>query len=86
MLRATNSLPVPLSPVINTEAVEGATISTRRKISCMRLEEPTMAPRKPVSRSLRRVASSSISVPRWRAALAKMFFRRAGSTGFWMKS
>ena len=28
MVRATNSFPVPLSPVINTEAVLGATIST----------------------------------------------------------
>ena len=86
MLRATSSLPVPLSPVIRTEAVLGATISIRRKISCIFLDEPTMEPSTPVSRSLRRVASSSRSVPRCREALFKMVFRRAGSTGFWIKS
>ena len=55
MVRATSSLPVPLSPVISTEAVLGATISIRRKISCILREEPTIGPITPLSRSLRRV-------------------------------
>ena len=40
MVRATSSLPVPLSPVISTEAVLGATSSIRRNTSCILLEEP----------------------------------------------
>ena len=53
MVRATISLPVPLSPVISTDAVLGATISTRWKISCIAREPPTIWPKRPVSRSLR---------------------------------
>ena len=44
-VRATSSLPVPLSPVISTEAVLGETISMSRKTSCMRFEGPTSEPR-----------------------------------------
>ena len=86
MVRATSSLPVPLSPVISTEAVLGATSSIRWKISCILREEPTSEPSSPLSRSWRRVASSSRSVPRWRAAFCRMLRSRVGFTGFSMKS
>ena len=51
MVRATNSLPVPLSPVMSTEAVLGATSSISRKTSCIALEAPTSEPSSPLSRS-----------------------------------
>ena len=86
MVRATNSLPVPLSPVMSTEAVLGATISIRRNTSCIRLEGPTSEPSTPMSRSLRRLASSSRSVPRKREAFCRILRRRVGFTGFSMKS
>ena len=86
MVRATSSLPVPLSPVISTDAVLGATISISRKTSCMRLEGPTSEPRMPMSRSLRRLASNSRSVPRRREAFCRILRSRVGFTGFSMKS
>ena len=78
-VRATSSLPVPLSPVINTETLLGATRSIMAKVCCIFLEAPTIEPRNPVSRSLRRVTSSSRSVSRWRLALARTVFSRVGS-------
>ncbi len=86
MVRATSSLPVPLSPVISTDAVLGATISISRKTSCMRLDGPTSEPKTPISRNLRRLASSSRSVPRRREAFCRMLRSRVGLTGFSMKS
>ena len=47
MVRATSSLPVPLSPVMRTEAVLGATSSMRWKISCILFEAPTREPSTP---------------------------------------
>ncbi len=47
IVRATNSLPVPLAPVISTEAVLGATSSIRRKISCILREVPTQPAERP---------------------------------------
>ena len=62
MLRATISLPEPVSPVIKTEAELGAAISTMRMTSCIGLEPPTRSPRRPVSRSWRcRTASWRVS-------------------------
>ena len=84
MVRATISLPVPLAPVINTDAVLGATISTRRKISCIFLEEPTSEPSDPLSRSLRRVTSSSILVPSRVVAFCRMVRKRLVSMGLVM--
>src|SRR5271156_4166447 len=56
MVRATNSFPVPLAPVIRTDAVLGATNSISRKISCILRDAPLSWPREPESRSLRRGA------------------------------
>ena len=39
--RATISFPDPVSPVISTDAVEGAAISTCRITSCIAADEPT---------------------------------------------
>ena len=85
-VRATSSLPVPLSPVMSTETFEGAICSISRKISRMALELPTSAPSTPVSRSRRRATSSSISVSRCRVALARIVRSRVASTGFCRKS
>ena len=43
-VRATTSLPVPLSPVMRTDTLLGATRSMRAKMSCIFLEEPTSDP------------------------------------------
>src|ERR1700744_1868328 len=53
-VRATTSFPVPLSPVMSTDTLLGATRSMSAKMSCIFLEEPTSEPRTPFSRSLRR--------------------------------
>ena len=45
MPRATNSLPVPASPVMSTVAAYGATFSARRNTSCMARLRPTMPPK-----------------------------------------
>ena len=84
MVRATISLPVPLAPVMSTEAVLGATISIRRKISCIFLEAPTRLPRDPESRSLRRVTSSSVRAPRRLEAFCRIVRRRLVSIGLVM--
>ena len=52
----------------------------------MARELPTMEPSTPLSRRRRRAISSSISVSRWRVALARMVRRRVASTGFCKKS
>ena len=80
-MRATSSLPVPLAPVISTEAVLGATISMSRKISCILREAPLRRPSDPASRSLRRVASSSARVPSSAEALVSMVRKRLVSMG-----
>ena len=51
--RATISLPEPVSPVMRTEAVEGAAISTWRITSCIGAEVPTRVPSFPAARSSR---------------------------------
>ena len=78
MVRATSSLPVPLSPVMSTDAVLGATISIKRNTSCIFFEGPTSEPSTPTSRSLRRLASSSRSVPRMREAFCKNVTQAGG--------
>ena len=83
-VRATSSLPVPLAPVINTDAVLGATISMSRKISCIFLEGPTRLPREPASRSLRRITSSSTRFPSRVEAFCKMVRSRSVSMGLVM--
>ena len=47
------SLPVPVSPVINTDAGDGATCSIRRMISRIGRLSPTRSPSRPASRSCR---------------------------------
>src|SRR5258705_8671694 len=84
MVRATNSFPVPLSPVIRTEAVLGATISISRKISCMFLDAPTSDPRIPVSRNLRRGTSNFFVVGRRVGGLSRGGRGRLGAIGFFM--
>ena len=84
IVRATSSLPVPLAPVISTEAVLGATISMSRKISCILRDAPLKRPSDPASRSLRRVASSSARVPSNAEALVRIVRRRFVSMGFVM--
>ena len=84
MVRATNSLPVPLSPVINTEAVLGAANSIRRKISCMGGDAPTSNPSAPLSRRLRRSDSFSVRVFRISPMLVRMERSRRKSMGFSM--
>ncbi len=84
MVRATSSLPVPLAPVISTDAVLGATISMSRKISCIFLDGPTSEPNEPASRSLRRVTSSSTRVPSKAEAFCKMVRKRLVSIGLVM--
>ena len=84
MVRATSSFPVPLAPVISTEAVLGATISMSRKISCILREAPFRRPSDPTSRSLRRVASSSARVPRRAEALPRIVRKRLVSMGLVM--
>ena len=84
MVRATSSLPVPLAPVISTEAVLGATISIRWKISCIFLEAPIRLPSEPASRSLRRVTSSSARVPSSAEAFCRMVRKRLVSMGLVM--
>ncbi len=85
-VRATISLPVPLSPVISTETFDGAICSISPKISRIALELPTIEPRMPVLRSCLRVTSSSISVARCRVAFARIVRSRVASTGFCRKS
>ena len=84
MVRATSSLPVPLAPVMSTDAVLGATISIRRKISCIFREAPLRRPSEPVSRNRRRVASSSARVPRSDEALEIIVRSRLVSMGLVM--
>ncbi len=84
MVRATSSLPVPLAPVINTEAVLGATNSTSRKISCIPGDAPTRRPSAPLSRKLRRSDSFSVRVFRISPMLVRMERRRRKSMGFSM--
>ncbi len=52
-VRATISLPDPVSPVISTDAELGAAISTMRITSCIGFEPPTRSPSRPVSRNCR---------------------------------
>ena len=74
IIRATSSLPVPLSPVIRTEVREGATRPTRSSTRRAAGESPTKsrpAADRPVSSSRRRFSSSSrsrsrVSRSRWR--------------------
>ena len=47
-MRATISLPVPLSPVMSTETFDGAICSISAKISRIAFELPTIEPRMPV--------------------------------------
>ena len=85
-VRATNSLPVPLSPVMSTGTFDGAICSINPKISRICGELPTSAPSTPDSRSRLRTTSSSIVVSRCRVALARMVFSRVASTGLGRKS
>src|ERR1035438_4194274 len=47
-VRATISLPVPLSPVISTHALLGPACCSSAKISCIRGAVPTMSPSDPL--------------------------------------
>ena len=58
-VRAASSLPVPLSPVISTEAREGASWPTSDITSCIFFERPTRRPRMPASRRRRCAISMS---------------------------
>ena len=84
MVRATNSLPVPLSPVISTVAVLGATCSITRKISCICADAPTSRPSAPLSRKRRRSDSFSVRVFRISPMLLRMDRSRRKSMGFSM--
>jgi len=84
IVRATNSLPVPLAPVIKTEAVLGATCSIRRKMACICGEAPTNTPRAPLSRKRRRSDSFSVRVLRISPILVRMERSRRKSMGFSM--
>ena len=48
MVRATSSLPVPLSPVISTQALLGPACCSSAKISCILGDVPTSSPSDPL--------------------------------------
>ena len=56
------SFPDPVSPVIRTDAVEGAAISTWRINSCITFEAPTIAPSFPAPRRSRRRAATVLLI------------------------
>ena len=80
-VRATSSLPVPLSPLISTGAVVGAATSMRRYTACMPALVPTRRPIPQTWLSLRRSSATSRSASPRSAALGMSSRRRATSTG-----
>ena len=84
MERATISFPEPVSPVISTLAVEGATISTCRMTSCIAPDDPTRVPSFPASRSCR-VSAATACWSRTRPSARSSSARNTGGfSGFSM--
>src|SRR2546422_207255 len=82
MVRAASSFPVPLSPMISTEATEGATCWISDNTRCMIYERPPRFTTTPRSRSRRRATSSCRSLS-WRSRqLRSSTCRRCGLSGF----
>ncbi len=72
---ATSSLPVPLSPVISTGTLRGATFPTVLKISSSALLEPTS--RSPPGETARPTARRSERTSSFRARVARAFSESA---------
>ncbi len=75
MARATSSLPVPLSPVIRTGTLRGATLPTVLKISSRAELEPTS--RSPPGATARPTARRSVRTSSFSARVASAFSARA---------
>ena len=86
MARATTSLPVPLSPLMTTLAVEGETFFTSSKTFCMAGPEPIMSVPGASAASRRRRSCTSRMVSFFSSARSSTIRSRGTSSGFSMKS
>ena len=85
--RATSSLPVPVSPSINTLADVSATFAINSRSCCMAGERPMMRPsRDSRLASCRRSDHTSRARPRCSSARRAASTNRSGENGFSMKS
>ena len=74
-VRATISLPVPLSPVISTQALLGPACCSRAKISCIFGDVPTSSPKRPLVAELALQDALLARSPRVAAGAADQHFQ-----------